>query len=418
MEGFNMNWLQNFSDPSFNATTSEGLSDEMRTYYSDYLIDNAEPYLVHTQFGQKHTIPKNGGKTVRFHKYDPLPKIKDALVEGVTPNGQALKVDTVEATVEQYGGYVGMTDMLLLTAVDDNLVVATELLGAQAGRSTDTIAREVLAAGTNVQYGDGTVSARYLLTGGQASGNDYLTVDAIRRAVRSLKMQNAEKINGSYVAIIHPDCAYDLMSDPEWKYPHQYQDASNLYEGEIGQIAGVRFVETTEAKIFHANDLTYKNRTLTVSKFDSASNTVTVKEMFSTADAAALVGRSVIIGGEKFTVASSVAFNSLNACTLVLSSSPASDIPEANDVIYPGEAGSKARDVYATLILGRNAYGVTEIAGGGLEHIVKQLGSSGTSDPLNQRATAGWKCTSAAERLVEQFMIRVETASTFEAGAN
>ena len=417
MEQFNVNWLQNFSDATINATTSEGLSDEMRTYYSDYLIDNAEPYLVHTQFGQKHAIPKNGGKTVRFHKYDPLPKIKDALVEGVTPNGQTLKVDAVEATVEQYGGYVGMTDMLLMTAVDDNLVVATELLGAQAGRSTDTIAREVLAAGTNVQYADGSVSARYLLRGGEAEGNDYLTVDAIRRAVRYLKMQNAEKINGYYVAIIHPDCAYDLMNDPEWKYPHQYNDSTNLYEGEIGQICGVRFVETTEAKVFHASNLTESNYSLTVHKFESG-NTIIVKEMFTTAEVSALIGRSVIIGGEKFTISNAFSFNSLNACKLILSSSPISDIPEEGDIIYPGEAGEKGRDVYATLILGRNAYGVTEIAGGGLEHIVKQLGSSGTSDPLNQRATAGWKCTSATQRLVEQFMIRIETASTFEAGAN
>ena len=74
--------------------------------------------------------------------------------------------------------------------------------------------------------------------------------------------------------------------------------------------------------------------------------------------------------------------------------------------------------VYSTLILGENAYGVTEIEGGGLEHIVKQLGSAGTSDALNQRATVGWKATKVAERLVEQFMVRVESKCTFEGAAN
>ena len=83
-------------------------------------------------------------------------------------------------------------------------------------------------------------------------------------------------------------------------------------------------------------------------------------------------------------------------------------------MIYPGEGGAGGRDVYATLILGANAYGVTEITGGGLQHIVKQLGSAGTADPLNQRATAGWKATKVAERLVEAYMIRIETASTFD----
>jgi N4-gp56 family major capsid protein len=78
-------------------------------------------------------------------------------------------------------------------------------------------------------------------------------------------------------------------------------------------------------------------------------------------------------------------------------------------------AGASGRDVYSTLIIARDAYGTTEISGGGLQHIVKQLGSAGTADPLNQRATVGWKATKVAERLVEQYMIRIETASNFTA---
>ena len=78
-----------------------------------------------------------------------------------------------------------------------------------------------------------------------------------------------------------------------------------------------------------------------------------------------------------------------------------------------GAAKAASRDVYSTLILGADAYGVTEITGGGLQHIVKQLGSAGTADPLDQRASAGWKATKVAERLVESNMVRIETTSTF-----
>ena len=81
-------------------------------------------------------------------------------------------------------------------------------------------------------------------------------------------------------------------------------------------------------------------------------------------------------------------------------------------VIYPGEAGACGVDVYATLIFGENAYGTTALQDGGLEHIVKQLGSAGSSDPLNQRATVGWKATKVTVRLVEAFMIRIETAAS------
>ena len=262
--GENINTTNGYADASDGTVRPfgelEGLSEEMRTYYADYLIDNAEPNLIHDQFAQKHPIPKNGGKTIRFRKYDPLPKLTSELSEGVTPTGQSLNMGVVEATVHQYGGYVEFSDLLLLTAVDNNLVMATKLLGSQAGRTLDTITREVLCGGTNVQYGENAVPARYLLTGGAAEGNHYMTVDCIKRAVRSLKNQNAEKINGAYACIIHPDCAYDLTNDPNWKYPHQYADTKEIYEGEIGMIEGVRFVESTEAKVFHAPDLTATNR--------------------------------------------------------------------------------------------------------------------------------------------------------------
>lgn len=398
-----------------NGTYSDGLSAEMRIYYSDFLIDNAEPYLCHDQFGQQHSIPKGSGKTIQFRKYDPLPKQTTPLSEGVTPDGQQLKMSTVEATIAQYGGYVELTDLLLMTAVDNNLVMATKLLGSQAGRTLDTISREVLAGGTNVQYAAGQVSARFLLVGGSASGNHYLTVDCIRRAVRFLKSQNAEKINGDFVAIVHPDVSYDLTSDPEWKYPHQYADPENIYEGEIGKIAGARFVESTEAKIFHAQNLAGTVRNLSVNGAMTATGTVTFDG--GTVAAGELAGRWVLINGNRYYVGANTA-TTMTLYADATKTATASVTCADNTEIYPGEAGAEGRDVYATLVLGDNAYGTTSLENGGLQHIVKQLGSAGTSDPLNQRATAGWKADKVTVRLTEAFMVRIETASTFESGAN
>ena len=394
-------------------TVGMGLSEEMKTYYSDYLIDNAEPALVHDMFAQKHQIPQGGGKTVQFRRYNPLPKLTEPIREGVTPAGQSINMEVLEATVAQYGGYVELTDLLILTAIDNNLCMATKLLGSQAGRTLDTITREVLAGGTNVQYGENAVAARYLLTGGQQSGNHYLSVDAIRRAVRFLKNQNAEKIKGSYIAIVHPDCAYDLMSDPNWKTPNQYADPSNIMEGEIGKIEGVRFIESSEAKVFHAEDLATDARELAVNKSGgyNASNVVAFDG--GNVQAGALVGRYVLIGGTRAYVGANTA-SEMTLYTDSTKSMTASVTCEDNAVIYPGEAGAMGRDVYATMVFGENAYGTTEITGGGLELIVKQLGSAGTSDPLNQRATVGWKATKVTVRLVEAFMVRIETASTFD----
>lgn len=394
-------------DGNTNVTTDAGLSEEMKTYYSRRLIELAEPELIHDQFGQKHPIPRNSGKTIEFRKYDSLPKALVPLTEGVTPAGQKMSMGVIRATIKQYGGYIELSDLLELTAIDNNLVQATRLLASQAGRTSDTITREVLAGGTNVLYSGG-VKDRSELVGGDTTeeNNDVLKVDDIRKAVRALKVQNAQKINGYFVGIIHPDVAYDLMNDKKWVDVKTYSDPDGIYEGEIGKIEGVRFVETSEAKVFHGADLASDSRTLLVN--GTLSNTKTVNFDGGTVLANALVGRAVLIGTDVRTVVS----NTTSSMTLDENITAAD-----NAVIYPGEGGKGGRDVYSTLILGADAYGVTELEGGGLQHIVKQLGSSGTADPLNQRATAGWKLTKVAERLVEQYMIRIESASTFESGA-
>lgn len=396
-----------------NVTTDSGMSVEMKKFYDDRLIDLAGPNLVYNQFGQKRNIPKNGGKTIEFRKYDSLPKATTPLTEGITPDGHKLNTTNIEATVHQYGDFIALSDVLLLTAIDQNLLEAVRLLGDQAGRTLDTITRDILCAGTNVQFGTGRRTTRYALVGGSdtAANNDYMSVDTIRRAVRALKVVNAQKINGYYVAVIHPDAAYDLMSDPKWQYPHQYQDTTEIYEGEIGRIEGVRFVESSEAKVFHAADLSAAARTLTVASKEG--KVITIDETLTSADQTALVGRKILIAGAVYTVKAAAA----STITVIDTETLGSGVAD-NAVIYPGEAGAAGRDVYATLLIAENAYGVTEVTGGGLSTIVKQLGSGGTADPLDQRATAGWKALHTAVRLVEQYMVRIETASTFEVGAN
>ena len=308
------------------TTLLEGLSAEMKTFYDMTLIDEAQANLVHDQFGQKRPIPANGGKTIEFRKFAPLAKALTPLTEGVTPDGKSLEVSTITAEVAQYGDYITQSDVLELTALDNTILEATKLLGRQAGLTLDTIVRNVMQSGTNVTYcpkADGTaVTSRSDL-----DDTCQLTVDVVKQVVAKLRAQNAPTIGGKYVAIIHPYVAYDLMSDERWIEAHKYAKPDNLYEGEIGEIAGVRFVQTTEAKIYE--------------------------------------------GG-----------------------------------------------VFGSLFLGEGAYGVTEITGGGLQTIVKQKGSAGTADPLDQRSSVGWKAIKTAELLIPNYIVRVESKSAvFSASA-
>lgn len=396
-------------------TTTASLSDEMKTFYDKDLIKNTKPKLVHNQFGQKRDIPKKGGKIIEFRKFTLFPKATTPLTEGVTPSGRSLEVTKITASVNQYGDYVEMSDMLDMTAIDPILLETNKLLAQQAGETLDTITREILNAGTNVQYSDERVAARYLLVGDDSTwtNNHYFNTDCIRKAARNLRVNKAPTINGDYIGIIHPDNVYALKRDSDWKTANEYAGSKRIFDGEIGMFDGVRFIESTEAKIFHAADLS-ATRNLTVASVSS--KTFTIQEALSSGQATALVGRKLIIKGYLYTVTAAAAGNA-GAATITVSET-VSGSPTNNEVIYPGESGAKGRDVYSTLVLGADAYGVTKIEGGGLRMIVKQLGSSGTSDPLDQRSTTGWKAIHTAEILQPLFMVRVETTSPYQSGAN
>ena len=325
--------LQLFAE-NVNVTTDAALSAENRTFYDRALIEEATPNLIHNQFGQKRPIPKNGGKRIQFRKYAALPKATQPLTEGVTPEGRKLSATAVEAEVNQYGDFVCLSDVLDLTAIDNNVLEATKAVGRQAGLTLDTITRNVLQSGTNVFYCPKVGANGVQTPVTDRSGLDKtctLTVDVVKKVAAMLKAANAPKIDGDYVCILHPYVAYDIMSDPRWEEMHKYTTPENMYQGEIGRIAGVRFVETSEAAVYKGTE---------------------------------------------------------NSCPTGLA-------------------------VFGCLFLAQGAYGVTEVTGGGLQTIIKQLGSAGTADPLDQRSTVGWKALQTAEILMEPYMVRVECCSAF-----
>ena len=327
--------LQRFADASAQLqNTTSTLAKEMKTYYERRLIELAEPKLVHDQFGDPYPIPAGNGKTIEFRKYDSLPKATTPLTEGVTPDGQAMNVTTIESKVEQYGGWVPLTDMLSMTAIDNNVVEATKLIASQAGRTLDTITRDVLAGGTNVIYApkvaDGVETA--VESRSAMDRTSKLTPDLIFQAAALLSAMNTDTIGDSYVAIIHPYAAYDLKTNKDWVEVHKYADPEAIFNGEIGKLGNVRFVESSEAKIW-------------------------------------------------------------------------------KDGTCPSDGSSGNLAVFATIVLGAHAYGTTELEGGGLKHIVKQLGYG--DDPLDQRSSVGWKATKTVERLVEQYMVRIEHTSAY-----
>lgn len=392
---------------NLNTTVSKGTAPLFQPVLNRHILMAASPALVHQQFGQAVQVPRGQGKAVTWDKMSPLPKAKSPLVEGVTPKGSAIHITRLTAVPEQFGDYISTTDEFDFYAQEPSAkaLKLNETLANSAARTLDSLTADVLATGTNVQYPNGKLSR------GALTESDTITVQEIKKAVRTLKGNNAPKIKNKYVAIIHTDIAHDLTNDEEWRWPHQYVDTKEIYEGEIGELYGVKFVETTEAKVFRGDNLLgERSETLQVWGVDESNRKkVYVYESIESAEAANLTGRKINIDGVQYTVSSAKEGENGEAY-LMLSANAASNV-KADMTIYPGEGAASGKPVYATTIIGADAYGVTQLKEN-LETIVKPLGSAGSSDPLNQRATIGWKAHFLAKILEDLNMVRLETVAT------
>lgn len=301
-----------------NVTTQSSLSPTMKTFYDTTLLENAREQMIFTQFGKKQAMK---GNKVEWRKFNTFAKALTPLTEGVIPTGQTFGMTNIEGTITQHGDFTAVSDRLELESYDDVIFGATEEMGAAEGETYDTLTRNILVAGNSVLYapnGDTEVKSR-----AEVTKDCKLTPDVVSRAATWLKKNKAPKIDGYYVAIIHPSVAYDLRNSDEWKEYHKYSNVEPIYKGEIGDLHGVRFIESNEAKIW--------------------------------------------------------------------------------------KDGASA--VYATLFLGKDAFGILDPQGEGMEMIVKTKGQIG--GPLEQFSTIGYKFCHGAKILYQERMLRVESGSFY-----
>lgn len=319
------------------VTTRTEVPAEVNNFYNRTMLERAVPLFTYTSFAQVRDIPQNSGTdTIKFRKYGALLAQTTPLTEGVTPVGKKLSVTDITAQVLYYGDYITLSDKVQMETYDPILTETADVLGEQVGDSLDQIFRDIVLAGTTVQYAS-TATARTEVTAAMK-----LTRAEVKEAVRTLKRNNAKPvtsridaatgfntspINRAFIGIVHVDVTNDLDDAIGWVPVEKYANKSDVMPGEVGSLAGVRFIETTNGKKW--------------------------------------------AGG-----------------------------------------GSGGADVYGTIIFGQNAMGITRISGMTLVNIVKPLGSGGTNDALNQRATSGWKLSFVGKILQQPWIVRVEHGAT------
>jgi N4-gp56 family major capsid protein len=403
---------------NLNKSYSPGVAPSVVEYYERSLLENMKPEMVHNRDAQKRTLPEHNGKTVKFRRFTPFAAITEPLAEGVTPAGQTLTETAFTAMVKPYGGHVELTDEINFYLLDNMHQETAKLLGDQAALSLDTISRNALNAGMNVQYANSKTSR------GALASTDKLTFAEIKTAVRNLKRKNVKPFaDGFYHAIVHPDVVHDLTADTMWVDVAKYQDKVKTERYELGTIYKVKFFESTNAMVFKAQTYIYGTKaSLTATAFDAATKCMTVSDSISEDDARAMTGLLVNVQITKTSVDSvtPMCIERVDATNkkVYFRWVPASttDWTTTNALkVVPYGGGASGAEVYSTLIYGENAFGTIELGGTGrnVQIIINAPGSSGALDPLAQRGTIAWKvkgfCTVI---LQDDFIVRLESGAT------
>lgn len=388
---------------NLNTTTSSGMSPLMEAVLNRYVRENNKTNRKYTKFGQKVDIPKGKTKTIAFDKLSPLPKATMPLAEGVTPTGSAVNVTRIKGEPDQFGNYVSYTDQLDFFANDPSPQVLkyTELLAENQLETFEHLDAMELASGLNVFYA-GEATSRATLT-------DALTVKDVRKAVTSLKRNKVQPADGKdFIAFIHPDVVFSIWNDEEWRAPHTYADTKEMYDGEVGRLFGVRFIEDPDAYVFRGTPFADKYDELTVTKVDKENGKVYIAETITSDDVAKIqAGTKLWINGKSYTASGISA--GLNGTAYISIDDINDAFIEAEMKIYPGDGGADGKAVYSTVIVGKNAFGTS--GDNNVEMINKSLGSAGTADPLNQRGTYGWKGYHFCKIIEQSKMCRIESIS-------
>jgi N4-gp56 family major capsid protein len=264
-----VNATGNFVNAGTGATTAfdtaHTLAPEMKTFYDTELLENARIELKYAQFAKRQPLPKNHHGTVEWRKWNTFERA-GKLTEGVIPTGQKFGVTALTGSIDQYGTYTAITDKLELRAYDDVILGATEEMGASAAETQEMLIRDALLANANVLYCDnidadgvvkGTPTTPATMGASAADGYSVLTPAMVNKAVTIMKKNRVPRINGRYYAVIHPSVAHDLRQSKEWIEAHKYAATEELFNGEIGELHGVRFIENVFAPVLGD---TYKNK--------------------------------------------------------------------------------------------------------------------------------------------------------------
>ena len=207
--------------------------------FSEEIIFQAQPILRFEQLAHKRTdLTVLPGQTIKFLKYNAI-TASGNLTETTPMETQTISTATLSISVGEKGVALGFSQALINASVTDVLTDASKLLANNYAVFRDSMIRNALLGGTNVLYANAKANRAALVS------TDTFNVDLVRDTVELLATNKAPKFSDGYVTVIHPHQGKAIRKDAAWVGAQQYVDPTAIFNGEIGKIEDMRFIETT-----------------------------------------------------------------------------------------------------------------------------------------------------------------------------
>lgn len=240
-----MNTVVQATGTSLTGGTAVKLDHHVRVVYSKEIEFKALPIMRFLQFAKiKTELGVQPGLEIQMMTYNNLKK-GGALTEGVRMQSQGLRASMKSIRVGERGNAITVSELSLQTSFRPLMADATTLLSRDVAVTLDTELRDVALKAPNVIYGRAK-DAEKVADRNSITPANKMTVTTIKDAVEILATNNTPKIDGAYyICFVHPHQSRDLRDDPAWINASNYGAPEQLFNGEIGKIDDVRFIETT-----------------------------------------------------------------------------------------------------------------------------------------------------------------------------
>lgn len=431
-------------------TTGSLAADVVGTYIADSLLERAEKNTVFYDICKKESLPPKSGEVIQFTRVERLALPTRPLEEGVTPTATRMKLSKVTAMLDQWGSHVAITDRAEMSIKHPMLQQARDLLADQHEELVDREVQVVVMGSTGVSY-PGTNTVRSTLVAA-----DVTTTTLLRKITSGLRRTGARPYDSrGFKGIIGPEIEADISADPTFQNAGVYSQVTTLRDFDIGKWMSIWWQRSNFIPVFTnmaAGDVTESAVTggsipAGATGFTAAS-TVHIRVTRRNADTgfetdiyleaagvtnAAIYAVQVVIEDTavsgKYRLYSSLEGGSLANATLQVGE--INHTTGADTTLYLVKAGSglasnvfvvtgsgmvapptnPAINVHTGYVFGKDAVGCVSLGGGMEAFFVPRKASE--SDPLAQRARAGWKRMFKACVLNPDFFRRFEVASAY-----